>query len=135
MPEETPQPKLMSGDAINWRAVPQIKVDLDVIAENRQLLDPSRPSYRPVGEQPNTSDWFRAEVGKELVLHVTVTDTDLAQAVLMAAFGPNSRVPGLDITNVVLNPEAQTLSSNADMLRQIADNLEEQAQSIPNAFQ
>lgn len=134
MSNDHESPKLIPGAKIDWTCVPEIKADLDVNVQNRGLLE-TQENDQPITDHPNTSDWFRADVGKQLTLHVTVTDTALAQVTLMAAFGPNSRVPGLDITRVDVNPEGQALIDRAQMLRDMADELEQRAQTTHNAFQ
>jgi hypothetical protein len=127
MSEEEIKPKQIPGKPIDWKEIPEIKDDLAVYEHNRGLLDEGQGSKMSVNKTPNTADWFRPEVGKHLELKVTVNDTDLAQLTLMSGWSKNCRIPGFDITNIVVNPEGESLLRNADMLRQMADDLERQA--------
>lgn len=102
------------ADVIDWTSIPQIQADLDRLAGARTS---------PHQENVNLGEWFR-DPDKEYLLRVKVIDVDLAQVVLTRAFSNESRIPGMEILEVGLDPNAEKNRSTVQMLRELADRLE-----------
>lgn len=100
---------------IAWREIDDINKDLDHMEAVKS--DPNSP-FGPTGP-------MAVEEGQVLRLTVRVTDPELAQVVLNRSFvsDEGTRIPGLAIDAVTINPSGETNQQLADNLQLIAERL------------
>jgi hypothetical protein len=73
---------------VDYRAIPEIKERIEFVENNADANE--RIKGHP----------FLYDPGKELLLHVKVTDPVLAQVFLYESLGPNKPYPGLEVLEV-----------------------------------
>lgn len=102
--------------AIDWRLIDDINKDLDHLEAMKK--DPDAP-FGTDGPMP-------VEMGQVLQLTVRVIDPELAQVVLGRSFvsDEGSRIPGMAIDSIGLNPDKMQRQDFIRQLRALADDLE-----------
>lgn len=104
------------ANIVDWKEIPAIKDDLERLEKMRVKPEENVSAV-------NIGDWFR-EPEKEYLLRVKVTDVDLAQVVLTRAFSGESRVPGMDIIEVNVDPDGFSNEPLSRTLRRLADKID-----------
>lgn len=105
---------------IDWRSIDDINKDIDHLETIK--ADPNSPFGK---DGP-----MKVELGQVLSLKVRVTDPELAQIVLGRSFvsDEGSRIPGMAVDEICIQPEQQQKMEFVKSLRALADDLEHEAQ-------
>ena len=103
---------------VNFKAIPEIAADVAFHKSNRE---------GPEGRSKSISEAFM-DKDHVYTLQVKVTDVELAQAVLLRGFSPaeESLIPGFELQEIVLDPNANINQHLSMYLRKLADVLESQ---------
>lgn len=91
----------------------------DAVFTLRRLRDSDDPRDSRIG------DMLRPLLGQHLVLYTTVTDADLAQAVLCSMYSDGeSLLPGMTMQRFVFDSDTTEKQKTIQTLRALADQLE-----------